>query len=393
LARAMGIDPGTKSFDVVVVDGDRVVFEKSIATEVVASNPTTLVEAVEEAGSVDLIAGPSGYGTPVVCNDEILDPELFAREVLLLTSLEDLAEGLARGEAGIAVYKALVDVVRELWLRKLPVCYFPSIILLPSIPRFRKINKIDMGTVDKLAVTLLAIHDHSREYGVDYSEASFVLVEMGFGYNAVIGVESGRVVDAYGGTLVPMGFLTAGPLDAEVVVAGRVWKRSDVFHGGVSDLCKTLDFEEALKARSVSELCSDGFEAMFESLYKAVLAVASSLKKPREIVVSGRLARHPAVFEEVASRFERILPVRRLRGLRGAKLSKEAGQGYAIMAEGFAGGFFRDLVDRVGVREARGTVLDWVYHPRLAGVRERLVEAYKKALVESSWKRVLGWGL
>ena len=66
MVKGLGIDPGTMSFDIAVVENDRVVWEKSISTIEVAKNPSVLVKGVEEAGKVDVIAGPSGYGTPAV---------------------------------------------------------------------------------------------------------------------------------------------------------------------------------------------------------------------------------------------------------------------------------------------------------------------------------------
>ena len=390
MVKALGIDPGTKSFDVVVIEEDRVVWEESVSTEKLAFNPSILIKTVEKVDDVVLIAGPSGYGTPIVCNTDIVDPEVFAREILLLTSVGEIEEGVKRGELGIAVYKALVDIVVEFWKSKLPVCYIPSVVLLPTIPIYRKFNKIDMGTADKLAVAVLGVYDHCREYGVEYSEADFVLVEMGFGYNAVIGVEKGRIVDGYGGTLTPMGFLTIGPIDAEVVVAGKNWIRSDVFHGGVSTVCKTLSIEEALEKREEDPYCKQAFEAMYENLYRIVIGMVKTLSKPREILLSGRLTRYKEIYDETTSRFEKILPVRRIKGLRGASFSKEAGQGYAVVAEGIANGYFKELIKHMGILQARGTVMDWVIHPRLADARERLVNAYKKSVKPETLARILG---
>ncbi|MET1160103.1 MAG: DUF1464 family protein [Thermoprotei archaeon] len=390
MVRALGIDPGTGSFDLVVVEKDRVVWEESIDTPLIAKNPGVLVEAVEKAGQVDIIAGPSGYGTPVVCNNDIIDPYRFAVEVLLLSKPRDIDEGVRRGELGIMVYKALAEVVRELWKRKLPVCYIPSVILLPTIPRYRKINKIDMGTADKLAVTVLAVYDQSRRLGIHYSETSFILVEMGFGYNAVIGVENGRVVDGIGGTLTPMGFLTAGVLDGEVVALGRTWSRSDVFYGGVATLCGVEDPVKALEKSRSDNLCRDGFNAMYEGIVKTVKAVLASVSKPREIILSGRLTRIPEIYEEIAKKLENIAPTTKLRGLDGAKISKEAGQGYAVIGEGLAGGFFRELVEYMGIKSARGTVLDNVYHPRLARARSDIISSYRECLTREAFNRILG---
>jgi predicted butyrate kinase (DUF1464 family) len=385
LARALGIDPGTASFDLVVVDGERVVWEESIPSNVVARNPGVLVEAVNRAGQVDIIAGPSGYGSPVICNDEIIDPYTYALEVLLLTRREDLEEGFRRGETGIFVYKALADTVAEFWRRGLNVCYIPSIILLPTIPLHRKLNRLDMGTADKLAVTALALHDHSKEYGVGYEDSSFILVEMGFGYNAVIGVKNGLVVDGYGGTQTPMGFLTIGPIDAEIAVIGKEWRRHDVFYGGVSSICGTTSIKEALERRNSDELCDAEFKAMIEGIERNVLILIQNIGKPREIILSGRLTRHGEILDEVSNTLGKYLPVRKLKGLPGSKISKEAGQGYALIGEGLAHGYFEKLIKHMKILEARGTVLDYIRHPKIDKIRERFYEILKNSIKKESY--------
>ncbi len=389
MVRALGIDPGTKSFDLVLIEGPKVIKEVSIETIEVARNPSVLTEAIKEL-SADIIAGPSGYGTPLVFNNEIINPRGFALEVLLLSTEDDIRRGIELGELGIAVYDALAKVVEDLWRSKLNVCYIPSVKLLPTVPTYRKINKLDMGTADKLAATVLGIYDQSRRLGINYDEVSFIYVELGFGYNAVVGVEGGKVVDGLGGTLVPMGFLTIGPIDTELVVVGREWFRGDVFHGGVSDVCGIKSIEELIKAVSNGE-CLDGFNAMIESVIKAAYAIrATSVKEPKEVLISGRLVRYDEIRKVIEEGLSSIAPVKRVEGLKGASVSKEAAQGYALIAEGIAGGYFKELVDHVGIKEARGTLGDYLYHPKLRGLRDRLVNAYKRYLREEVLHRVLG---
>jgi predicted butyrate kinase (DUF1464 family) len=383
LARALGVDPGTRSFDIVVVEGDRVVFEESIPTSEVARDPSTLIKAVERAGPVDIIAGPSGYGTPIVCNEDIVDPRRFALEVLLLTAEEQIREGLRRGHPGILVYKALADIVVELWRRRLPTCYIPGVIHLPTVPWHRKLNRIDMGTADKMAVTALAVYDFSRRHSVGYDEAGFILVEMGYGYNAAIAVKGGRIVDGIGGTLLSPGFLTIGAIDAEVAVAGGCWERSDVFDGGLSRLCGTLEPEDLLTPR-----CRDALEAMIEGVEKAVRALTHAVK-PREIIVSGRLSRIEGIYEMVRERLERIAPVAKLGFLEGAQKAKEAGQGYALVGEGLAGGRMAGLVRHMGITGAYGTSLDWIVHPRLEKAKRRLRRTYFETVAPSRAMQIL----
>jgi len=381
MVKGLGIDPGTMSFDIAVVENDRVVWEKSISTVEVAKNPSVLVKGVEEAGKVDVIAGPSGYGTPVVWNEDIIDPRVFATKILLLTDEEDIRRGVERGEFGMGVYDALTKVVVELWRRKLPVCYIPSVILLPTVPSYRKINKLDMGTADKMAIAVLAVYDQASRLGVDYGETSFILVEMGFGYNAVMAVNKGKIIDGLGGTLVPTGFLTVGPLDAELAVAGKMWERSDVFYGGVSTICRTLNVEEAVR-KYVEEIepFKSAFESMFESLEKSVRSLLVSLPDPKEIIISGRLTRMRDIRKEIERRLGKIAPVVKIKGLKGAKISKEAAQGYAIVAEGLGGGYFRKLIVHMEILKAKGTVMSWVHHPRLMKAKEELREAYRKSV-------------
>jgi predicted butyrate kinase (DUF1464 family) len=48
---------------------------------------------------------------------------------------------------------------------------------------------------------------------------------------------------------------------------------------------------------------------------------------------------------------------------------KHAAQGAALIAEGLCGGTFAPLVEGLKLREASGTVLDWLTHPRAEEVR------------------------
>jgi predicted butyrate kinase (DUF1464 family) len=50
---------------------------------------------------------------------------------------------------------------------------------------------------------------------------------------------------------------------------------------------------------------------------------------------------------------------------------KHAAQGAALIADGLCGGAFAPVVEALKLREARGTVLDWLTHPRAAEVRAR----------------------
>lgn len=223
--RVAGIDPGTKSFDIVVVEDDRVVFEKSIETIEIAKDPQILIDALRDL-SVDYIVGPSGYGVPVTFGNEILDPRRFAVEILLLSTEEDIENGVKIGEIGIWVYDALAKVVTYLVNHyRDRVLFIPSVIQLQTVPWYRKINRIDMGTVDKLASAFLAIYNESIRESKSLNDINIIVAEIGFGYIGIIAVKEGRVVDGIGGTYASIGTLTAGAMDLEVVVGVKRWNR------------------------------------------------------------------------------------------------------------------------------------------------------------------------
>jgi len=257
--------------------------------------------------------------------------------------------------------------------RSWPICYIPGVIELSTVPRHRKVNKMDMGTADKMCVAVLGIQDQAERLNIPYSEVSFIHVEMGFGYNAVLGVDEGRIVDGIGGTTIGgPGFLTAGCMDAELVQLGEVWEKADVFAGGCASICGKSSPEEMVSNIGSDETCKLAWEAMMESVFKSVASMMISVPKPREVLLSGRLARIREVEKALVERISDI-PVKRVSGLNGVKEVKETAQGYAIVADGLAGGKYRQLVEWTKIEEAKGTAMDHVFHPKLANIRERLV--------------------
>jgi predicted butyrate kinase (DUF1464 family) len=55
-----------------------------------------------------------------------------------------------------------------------------------------------------------------------------------------------------------------------------------------------------------------------------------------------------------------------------ARVAKHAAQGAALVADGLAGGLNAPLVDRLGIRDARGSILDHLYVISPEIVRQRL---------------------
>lgn len=380
--RVAGIDPGTRTFDIVVVEDDRVVVEMSFDTHRVAEKPGILLESLSKI-DVDYIIAPSGYGVPVTRGSEILDPRRFAVEVLLLITEKDLEKGRLEREIGIWVYDALAKVVESLVEKRGERVFFlPGVIHLRTIPRYRKINKVDMGTVDKLASTFIAIYKYAVENNVDYEDVDIVVVEMGYGYNAAIAVEKGRVVDGVGGSYASMGTLTAGALDLEVVVNTGTWMRWDVFHGGLFRVLGVYSLDEIAEKYSKSiEPYYSAFNAYVENIVKDIRRVLVSTPRAEAVVLTGRHARNNTLRKAISEKIT-DLELIESSGLRGSSISKEAAQGYAAIGSGILGGFFSDLVEHMDIEKACGTSVDYLVHPRTSIFVERVKKAYLESVKE-----------
>ncbi|MEM4788486.1 MAG: DUF1464 family protein [Ignisphaera sp.] len=380
--RIVGIDPGTKSFDFVVLEGEKIVEEVSLETVVVAKEPRKLIESIDRL-QPDYVVAPSGYGVPLMFGDNVRDARKLAIEVLLLSSEEDIVEGVKVGEIGIWVYDALAKTVEHLVkVYKDKVVFLPAVIHLRTVPRFRKLNKVDMGTVDKLASTFVSVYEVAKDVGYDFSKVNVVVVELGFGYTAAIAVAGGRVVDGIGGSYASVGTLTAGALDLEVVVGVKNWMRWDVFHGGIFYSSNLFDLNGIVEGfRRGEEPHTSMFKAFIEGVAKDIKRASVSTPKADIVLLTGRHSKNTEVVKylrEVLSDYE----IKTVKGLKGASIAKEAAQGYTAIGEGVVGTVFKDLVKHMGIEEACGTVVDYIVHPRA----EKFIERIKRAYLESVYK-------
>lgn len=260
--------------------------------------------------------------------------------------------------AGIA---GMRTIVRALIGEGIPLVFGPGAIHLPTVPEHRKWNRIDLGTADKVASAALGIADQAQRLRIPFEDTRFVLLELGGGFSAALAVDGGRIVDGMGGSAGPIGARACGALDAEAayLVGGALSKRT-VFSGGALNPDGSLDLGApgALARLRENPGARAGWLALEEGAAKAALALTASLPAPREVIVSGRLAAVPGLLGALGSRLAGVAPVRP--GL----AEQSASRGAAILADGLAGGSYAPLVERMGVREARGGVLD---HLRIHG--------------------------
>jgi predicted butyrate kinase (DUF1464 family) len=344
MPRVLGMDPGTVSLDLCGLDDGQPFLDATFPLQDGKVPTERVLEALRTDPPPDLIVGPSGYGLPLVPIQRLRTRDL---------RLAFLAHPRERG--GIW---GLTDLILQMRRARLPVVFVPGAIHLPTIPAYRKANRIDLGTADKVCAVALAIWDQSRRLGIPPAEAAFLLVELGGAFSAVLAVEGGRIVDGLGGTSGPVGYRARGAMDGELAYLLGAFSKDVLFTGGVAFIAgEPHEPPEALLPRAGPGEVA--LRTLLEGVEKAVAALGT-VCTPREILLSGRLPRSvPGLAGALESRLRRFAPVRQVLGF--ARVAKEAAQGAALVADGLCGGPHREIVEALHIREAAGTVLDYLY--------------------------------
>src|SRR6266487_1360489 len=222
MPRVIGIDPGTVSIDLCGLEDGRLFLDRSWPTAEARADPARFVAALEAAGPLDLVAGPSGYGLPLTRMQDATEEDL--RLAFLAVPGEPGAIGGLRG------------LVRALVRSALPVVFTPGVVHLPTVPAHRKVNRVDMGTADKVCAAALAIDEQSRRSGRSLRDVSLLLLELGGAFTAALAVAEGQIVDGVGGSAGPLGFRASGGLDAEVAFLAGSVPKSLLFGGGAASV-------------------------------------------------------------------------------------------------------------------------------------------------------------
>jgi predicted butyrate kinase (DUF1464 family) len=357
--RVIGIDPGTVTIDLCGLDDGRVFLDEALPTADALRAPDDFLARLEGAGRLDLVAGPSGYGLPFVPARDLTESDL---------RLAYLAPEGEQGGIG-----GLRSLMRMLARSSVPMVLTPGVVHLASVPAHRKVNRVDMGTADKVCAAVLAVREEAARRGGAASDVSFVLLELGGAFSAALAVHRGKIVDGVGGTSGPMGVRAAGALDGEVAyLAGEVTKTS-LFSGGAASIAGERDLGAGALMEAATPRAHLAREAYLESAVKAVLMLAGSVPELRDVVLSGRLALVPAVRDEIERRLGSVIGRVSVHVLRGfAQVAKQAAQGAALLADGLAGGASAPLIESMGLRDASGTVLDHLVVISPAAARARL---------------------
>ncbi|MEM3518596.1 MAG: DUF1464 family protein [Nitrososphaerales archaeon] len=357
MVKVIGIDPGTKSYDFCGLDDNNLFMDTTIPTEDILKDPELVVKLLKSVMPLDLIVGPSGYGLPLTHISNIDDKKLFLMTLIMSNS---------KKKENLGLRKVLNVLIKE----NFNIYFIPGIIHMSTVPNHRKVNKIDMGTADKLCCAALGIFDQARHYNINYDEVSFILVEMGYGFNAIIGVEKGQIVDGIGGTSGSIGFLSLGAIDGEIAYLLNKIDKSTLRQGGLAYI---VGDERITPEEFVMKICNERFslawEAFIEGIEKGVAQMRISVKNPREILLSGRLCKVKRIYDELSKRLSSLGKVRRIDGF--AKVAKEAAQGAALIANGLADGEYKKIVDVMKIKEAKGTLFDHIYLKAMEEIKHK----------------------
>src|SRR3954464_12644481 len=102
--RVAGTDPGTSSLDVLVLDDGTVADQARFAPEQLRAEPALPARWPAARGPFDLVAGPSGYGLPLVRAADCTDAQL---------ALMSLVRPDESGAGGVGGFSATVRALRD----------------------------------------------------------------------------------------------------------------------------------------------------------------------------------------------------------------------------------------------------------------------------------------
>ncbi len=269
---------------------------------------------------------PSGFGVPLRSVERADAATLFE---VTLKRPDPTASGLGAFLAplvgsGLAAY--LIPAVKQ----------------MPTVPTHRKANRIDLGTSDKLCAAAFAVWHRADGDPARLASADFLLLEVGAGFKAWVVVSGGRIVDGIGGSAGTPGPRARGALDGEVAYLFPPAGKDAIYGGGAADL--DARFGDGLGERT---------------LWEGVLREAAMLTRfhgIERILASGRRAAEAT--SRLAAAGYRVEPIGGGAGEAGAFA---AASGAAILADGLGGGRAAPLVAHLGLREAAGGVLSYVW--------------------------------
>jgi predicted butyrate kinase (DUF1464 family) len=307
---------------------------------------------IKSVKDIDLMVAPSGFGLPLKDVRELTEQDLFF--TLLKFDQKEKNKLVGLGE-----------VLRLIKAQNIPGVIVPGVKHLLTVPRYRKINKIDMGTADKICTAVTGIRDQIERFKVEPEDTDFILVEIGYGFTAVLAIENGQIIDGIGGSNI-MGFRACGSLDGELAYLIKTIHKKNIYKGGVAYISgySDLSLKEITLLAEKDEQTKLALKAYISSVKKAVFSISSSFSsknKIKEVLLAGRGANLTYIREKMVASLKDVAPVRIMKSF--SQIAKRAAQGAAFIANGILGGRFEPIIKNIKLKEASGSILDDIFIP------------------------------
>jgi predicted butyrate kinase (DUF1464 family) len=349
---ALGIDPGTKSWDFFGLFNDKIILDTSLPTKDLINNPQKVIDIIDSVNDIDLMVAPSGFGLPMKNVSELTEQDIFFTLLKFNQRQKDQVLGLGR-------------VLRLIKAQQIPGVIVPGVKHLPTVPRYRKINKVDMGTADKICTTVTGIRDQMERLNLPPEKVNFIMVEIGYGFTAVLAVENGQIIDGIGGSNI-LGFRASGSLDGELAYLIRTIHKKNIYKGGVAYISgySDLSLKEIILLAEKDDQTKIALKAYISSVKKAVFGISSSFSnkgKITEILLAGRGANLSYLKDKMINGLGEVAPVRIMKSY--SQIAKRAAQGAAFIANGILGGEFEPIITNLQLKNASGSILDDIFIP------------------------------
>ncbi|MHA1510866.1 MAG: DUF1464 family protein [Promethearchaeota archaeon] len=353
--RVIGIDPGSSSWDIFGynVETNEICIDTSIKTTDLMENPDAFFKALEDIEPFDLMVAPSGFGLPIKKVQELTDEDIYY--MTLSTEKSPQIVGL----------KIILHKLKHMKSEKGEAYVIPGVKHLPTVKKYRKINRIDLGTADKVCSVVVGIRDVMERSKIQSSDANFIMIELGAAFSAIIAVEGGQIIDGIGGSNL-MGFKACGPLDAELACLMNPLSKTKIYKGGAISIGgKENNTPEELFLRTKDDSQAKiAIQTYIDNIVKGVFSIKSVFNQatpPNYILISGRLANEKFIEMILDEKLRIIAPVRMMKSY--SKIAKRAAQGAAFIAEGLIGGPLQPIIKNLRLEEAKGNILDFIYLP------------------------------
>jgi predicted butyrate kinase (DUF1464 family) len=352
LPRVIGIDPGSKSWDFFGLDDDKIILDTSLPSKELIQEPQKALDIIKSINNLDLMIAPSGFGLPLKDVSDLTEEDIF--HTLLKFDKKDQNKLLGLG-----------IILRLIKSESLKGVIVPGVKHLPTVPKYRKVNKIDMGTADKLCTAVVGIRDQMERLELKPEETNFIMVEIGYGFTAVLAIEDGQIIDGIGGSNI-MGFRACGSLDGELAYLIKNIHKKNIYKGGVAFISGYLDLslKEITLLAEKDDQVKTALKAYISSVKKAVFGISSSFsskEKIKEILLAGRGAELKYLSERIKNGLRDVAPARLMNSY--SHIAKRAAQGATFIANGLLGGEFAPIIDNLKIREAKGSILDDIFIP------------------------------